>query len=315
MKGIPLFYFPLSICWVDDDPLFLDAAKQLFQTEYHCLSFVDSRQALTYLNSYQTPSSKINFTRELIESDISDNNNHLPVDLNISEITNLSNMSNLKNEEIGLLIIDNNMPYVKGIDICQHLINKPYKKILLTGQTGLNEVVDAFNRGIIDKFITKDRNVSNNLKMTIAELSRRYFYEQTKNLIKNIEASRLSPLSDPVFINFFYNWLESNAYKEFYLIDKSGSFLVRKNDRSIAYFIVFTEHAKNEFLKLNDDAITTVGDLLNKLSQGQSIPFFGIGKESWHIKHTDWYKYFYPSNTLVGREKYYWTIINEEDIK
>lgn len=315
MKQIPLFYFPLSICWVDDDPLFLDAAKQLFQADYHCLSFINSRQALTYLDSYQAPSSKINFTRELIESDIIDIKNHLPIDLNISEITKLSYLDNIKNEEIGLLIIDNNMPYVTGIDICQQLINKPYKKILLTGETGPTEVINAFNRGIIDKFISKDKSVSANLKQAITELSYQYFYEQTKNLIKNIEASRPSPISDPVFIDFFYNWIESNSFKEFYLIDKSGSFLVKNKGGEITYFIVFTEYAKEEFLKLNEDASNVVGDLLSELSQGRTIPFFGINKESWDFSHTDWYKYFYPSNILVGRENYYWTTIKDGEIK
>lgn len=186
VRKIPLFYFPPSICWIDDDLLFLDAAKQLFQTEYNCLSFINPQQAISYLDEYQAPSSQFNFTREFTESDIFDVQNHLPIDLNISEITNLHRQDNFKNEEIGLLIIDNNMPHITGLEICKHLANAPYKKILLTGETGLVDVIDAFNQGIIDKFISKDKNVSGNLKRTINELSYQYFYEQSKSLINRI---------------------------------------------------------------------------------------------------------------------------------
>lgn len=121
-------------------------------------------------------------------------------------------------------------------------------------------------------------------------------------------------MSDTIFINFFFNWLESNSCNEFYLINKSGSFLIKKKNGSLAYFIVFTEDAKNEFLKLNQDAAQKTGNLLDKLSQGQAIPFFGLGKESWDFTHDCWGQYFFSSNTLSGRQNYYWTVINDGDI-
>lgn len=310
IKKLPLFYFPPTICWIDDDQLFLDAANNLFKEDYNCLTFVNPEKAIEFLTAYQSPYSKINFIREFTESDIYDTHNHLPVDINISEITKLANTISIQNE-LAILIIDNNMPYMNGIEICRKVKTASYKKILLTGQTSPIEVIDAFNNGIIDKFIGKDQHVSEKLQNSIFELSYQYFYEKTKHLLSHIEASRPSPLSDEVFIDFFYRWCESNQCKEFYLINRHGSFLVKNKSGLSTYFIVMSENAKDEFLKLNDDALDKVGNLLAQVSSGESIPFFGVGKESWEFSHDDWDNFFYPSHVIQGREKYYWSTISK----
>jgi CheY-like chemotaxis protein len=313
LKKLPLFYFPLTICWIDDDQLFLDAANNLFKEDYNCITFINSKKAIEFLINYRSPYEKINLTRELTESDIYNVHNHLPIDIDISKITQLANTLSIKNE-LGILIIDNNMPYMNGIDICHQLKDSGYKKILLTGQTNPIEVIDAFNNGIIDKFIGKDKNIAEKLKKDILKLSYQYFYDKTRYLLTHIETSQLSPLSDEIFIDFFYHWFESNQGKEFYLINKHGSFLIKDKYGLSIYFIVMSEHAKNEFLKLNDDALDKIGNLLEKLSSGESIPFFGIGKECWEFKYEEWNHYFYPSQIIHGREKYYWTIIKDRGV-
>ncbi len=310
---LPLFYFPPSICWVDDNQVFLDAAHQFFKDDYNCLTFVDPKKAMEYLTIYQSPYSDINFTREFTENDIFNTHNHLPIDINLSEIIRLADIEAIKNE-LAILIIDNYMPNINGIDLCYKLKKSSYKKILLTGQTNPLEVINAFNEGIIDKYLEKDKNVTEKLQNNIRELTHLYFYEKTKNLLSHIETSRPSPLSDEVFIDFFYRWCESNNYKEFYLINKHGSFLVNDNNGLSTYFIVMSEHDKNEFVKLNDDALDHVGHLLDQVTKGKLIPFFGVGKECWEFDHSDWKNYFYPSNVLQGREKYYWSTINKTEI-
>jgi hypothetical protein len=60
---------------------------------------------------------------------------------------------------------------------------------------------------------------------------------------------------------------------------------------------------------MNQEAHETIGHLLNQTAQGKWIPFFGINQESWQHDYSTWSNYFYPAQTLQGREKYYWTII------
>jgi CheY-like chemotaxis protein len=312
LKKLPLFYFPPTICWIDDDQLFLDAASNLFKNDYNCLTFANPEKAIQLLNTYQPLSKSVNFYREYAESDFFNTYNHLPIDINISEITKLATIPSIRNE-LAILIIDNNMPNINGIELCKKFKNSPYKKILLTGQTNSAQVIHAFNDGIIDKFIGKDKYLTDRLKKDIFELSYQYFFEQTKNILDHIETSQPSPLSDEIFIDFFYKWCESNQFDEFYLVNKYGSFLVKHKNGSLTYFIVMSEHAKNEFLKFNDDGLDKVGDILDRISAGKLIPFFGIDKEYWEFSYEDWHKYLYPANIIEGREKYYWTTINKTE--
>lgn len=310
IKKLPLFYYSPTICWVDDNQLFLDAADSLFKNDYNCVTFTDPREAVKFLSTYQSPFSKINFTREFTESDVFDTHNRLPVDINVSEITKLANNSAVR-DEIAVLVIDNSMPNISGLEICHQLKDFPYKKILLTGETDPVDVIDAFNQGIIDKFIAKEKNVTDKLQNTIQELSYQYFYEKTKNLLAHLETSRLSPLSDTMFIDFFFRLCESNKWHEFYLINRHGSFLLKNKHGECTYLIIMSESAKTEFLKLNDEAPDNVQSLLSQVSQGTHVPFFGIGKESWEFNYNDWHNYFHPANVIEGREKYYWTAIKQ----
>lgn len=311
MRKLPLFYFPPTICWVDDNQLFLSAASNLFKEDYPCLAFSKPEEAIQFLAKYQSPHLKINFMHEVVGSDIFDAHNHLGFDVNISEIIKLADDQSIRNE-IGVLIIDNNMPNISGIQLCHQFQNAPYKKMLLTGEASPVEVIDAFNEGVIDKFVTKQQNFTDSLQNNILELSYKFFYEKTKNLLAHLEVSTPSPVSDPIFVDFFHHWREINQFNEFYLINRYGSFLLKNKRGNSAYLVVMSENAKNEFLSSYAEEAEEINDLVSQLLSGQVIPFFGVGREPWEFEYADWNKYFYPAQVLQGREKYYWTTINKE---
>lgn len=305
---LPLFYFPSTVCWVDDDQLFLDAVNVSLKKKYNFLSFNQPVEALRFFSAYDSPLAKTNFTR-VIENDILDTNHNLPVDINIQSITNLAFSSKMQ-DEISVLIVDYNMPNMNGLELCEQLRNFPFKKILLTGDPSHPKVVEAFNNGLIHKFIEKGPNNIEILEKYINELKIQFFYEKSKNLLAHIEASGLSPLSDQSFINFFNSWCDLHQVEEFYLLNRQGSFLVKDKNLSLSYFVIMSERESNQFVNLHDDAFDKVGHLLRNVSNGKSIPFFGIQKESWEFDFDEWEKHFYPSEMIQGREKYYWSVVD-----
>jgi len=305
--ALPLFYFRPTICFVDDDPLFLEALTLSFTDHYNCITFTNPEEAVQFLTSYKPPLAKIKFTHDLIESDSFGLSHQLPLNTNISEIAQLTHLAQ-KHTEIAALIVDQNMPQLSGLEVCLKLKGTPFKKILLTGETSHEKAVDAFNHGLINKFIHKDKVVAE-LKKSINELASLYFHEKTANLLSQLESSRLSPLSDPIFVSFFKSWCESNKIQEFYLINKQGSFLAKDGQSKSHYFVLLSEHEKSAFLNLNDEASDKVEPLLNRLATGEVIPFFGPGKECWEFEFNEWEQFFYPAKTIQGRENYFWTVI------
>jgi CheY-like chemotaxis protein len=237
---LPLFYFKPTVCWVDDDQIFLDAVSISLENYYHCLTFNSPKVGIEFFKNYQSPLSNSNFKHELKESDLFGTNNHHPVDLNILNIKDLAIIPE-KFREIAVLVVDYSMPGMNGLELCQQLKSLPMKKILLTGDATYEKTIEAFNMGLIDKFIRKDHNITEKLQKYINELIYFYFYEKTTHLISHLETSKPSLLSDFHFVNFFNTWRRENHVEEFYLINRQGSFLVKDNNGKYACFIIMSE--------------------------------------------------------------------------
>lgn len=311
IEKLPLYYFKPTICWVDDDEIFLDAVNIAFREKYNFLGFSNPAAALDFLESYTPPTSNINIKREFIESDLFDNKNHYPIDVNISAISYILNLSD-KSNEIAIVVFDYNMPEINGIEVCKKLKNLPFKKILLTGDVTDEKAVDAFNHGLIDKFIKKSHDVADQLFRYIDELSQLYFYDRTKYLMSTLENSRSSFLTDPDFIKFFHGWCNKNKITDYYLINRHGSFLTKDVNSKLSYFITMSESDKNEFMAIHDDANDKINYFLTRIKSGEMIPFFGLGKESWEFDLSEWQNCLYPAQIIKGKENYYWSVVDSK---
>lgn len=307
---LPLFYFKPTIGWIDDDRLFLDAAKVSFSDDYPCITFNSANEAISYFEHYQSPLTKISFKREFTESEMFGVNDHFPVDIDLPAISSLRNLSN-KTADIAVLIVDYHMAEMNGLQLCQQLKNFAGKKILLTGEATHEQAVEGFNQGLIDKFIKKGANVADILKKYVDELVYEYFYEKTASIVAHLEASRSSILTDQKFIEFFTDWCQKNAIEEFYLLNKQGAFLLKDKQGKLSYFLAQSERDNEEFIKLNDEVTGDAVNLLTAVKSGKLIPFFGPHKESWEVDINDWKNHFYSAQLLKGRENYYWAVVDK----
>jgi CheY-like chemotaxis protein len=307
MFKLPIFYYPSTIAWIDDDALFLKSTSQILLSNSF-KTFVNPHECLKFFETYTPPLSKMNFLRDCIEHEYYETVNHSPVDFNVPALHNLHNMPE-RSQEISVIIVDYEMPEMNGIELCQKLRSLPFKKILLTGEADHQEAVSAFNNNTIDRFISKDSpTLVADIQTHVAALTEQYFCDRTYALLSHIEADHPSPLSDPTFIDFFRHWCNTHDIKEYTLIDKNGSFLAITADNKCLYFIIHTDRSINSFIKFNDDT-HDAEFLINALKQREKIPFFGVGKESWQFEIPEWPNHFYLSNNLIGREKYYWSVV------
>lgn len=308
-NSIPLYHFNPSLCFIDDDPYLLSALTMNFSNSYHCYSFTSPIKALDFLQSYQSPLSNINFTGSHDHLDV----HHADITtsyLNLKEISNL-HKNPLRLNELTVLIVDQQMPEISGLELCQQIKHMPIKKLLLTADTNHHQAIDAFNANIIDMFINKgNEKLPKVLDAYVKQLNHKYFIDKTYSFLMHIESDKKKILSDPLFYDFLNTYHKENNICEYYLIDKSGSFLLLNNKQEISYIIVMTDEDIENFINLNQDSATpAVEDLLIQMSNHQLLPFFGIGKECWQVDMQLWRSYFYPAKQLVGRETYTYSII------
>ncbi|TAK76547.1 MAG: response regulator, partial [Gammaproteobacteria bacterium] len=133
MRTLPVFYYPSTITWVDDDKLFLNAVLETFQSDYFIQTFRHPQACLDFFLSYEPPLSQHSFLRGRIESEDYDCVDHLPVDFNVTTLQELHQQPE-RLHEVSVLIVDYSMPEINGIELCRQLSRLPMKKILLTGE-------------------------------------------------------------------------------------------------------------------------------------------------------------------------------------
>lgn len=312
MLSLPLVFYPNKLIWVDDDELFLQAITKRFENTYKIKTFASSEVCLEFFQNYHSALSAHSFLRGYVNHEDYDLIDHLPMDINLGQISDLLNNAQ-RFEDVSVMIIDHHLPKLTGIEICYELRHLPIKKILLTGDSNHNQVINAFNEGIIDCFVQKDNlMLVQDLMTHISRLQTSYFVNMTKPLLFYLETEYKLALSDPAFIAFFYKWCQLNQVSEYYIMDKNGTILTIDKNGKAKYFVIHTEQTLDAFVQLyaeDDDVSQFICSITNR----NKIPFFGIRKESWHYDFTQWAAYMHTPNILDGRERYYWVVVAEKD--
>lgn len=143
----------------------------------------------------------------------------------------------------------------------------------------------------------------------LKELTFQHFQRITFPLLSVLKIENCSPLKDPVFIEFFNKYCLNKKIKEFYLIDKQGSFLCIDENSNRFNFVVHTDNSLDEWLRNYSFEGDLADHLISSIENRQKIPFFGLGKEAWELEKTEIEKCFYQPNFLKGNENYYWVEI------
>lgn len=88
----------------------------------------------------------------------------------------------LKNEHISLIITDQRMPNMTGVQLLEQsiAINPDTIKILLTGYTDVQALVDAINAGSVYKYIAKPWD-ADELKLTVKRALEAYVLKETND--------------------------------------------------------------------------------------------------------------------------------------
>jgi CheY-like chemotaxis protein len=306
MQNIPAFFYSSTIAWIDDDELFLDAASHLFPFS-KLKTFTHPSDCLDFFSVYRVPYQPL--LRGKLDDDSYETLDHSPVDLNVTSLPEISSISNRHNE-ITIIIVDYKLPEMTGLELCKELQSNSAKKILLTGEANHDKAVSAFNDNIIDRFIRKDSpSIINEIKSYVMDLQQQYFNEKTHGLISHLEAENPIPSTDPIFRKFFQDICRQNFIKEYYLLDKNGSYMLIDENNQKKLLIIHTDRTLDSFIQLNDDT-NNIEEILKSIKERENIPFFGVNKDSWQIESNEWKEHFYTPKTFNGRERYFWILIN-----
>lgn len=301
-------YHPTTVLLVDDNRKFLDGIQlELDWKEAYYRPIDDPQLALDFLTKENHVKTFFNCCLNNPEDH---NLEHITLDLNVRAIHH--HATNPKRfTEISVAVIDYAMPRLNGLELCTKLKGMPFKKIMLTCEADEALAIQAFNQGLIDKFIRKDcPGFATAINDAIQTLQKKYFHSSSQtflNIIKNHPEHSSQFLTDSIFIGFFEELKQKLNVVEYYLMDSSGSFMFLNKNAEPKWLAV-----KNE---LEMDALTEFAisenapkEVIEPLRQRRVLPYFH-SDEDLQTPPANWGKFFHPAQKLDGKETYYYSVI------
>lgn len=305
---IPTCYFPSTALFLDDSHDFLlnfvlqldeGVAYRIFDTPQRALDYIQNK-------SCELEVLRRHCLTEYTESRNCPLTNHT-INLNLggihAEVYNPNRFS-----EVSVVVVDYAMPGMNGIEFCRRIENPNIKKILLSGQADEKLAIQAFNEGLIHRYVKKsDVNAAELITKSIYELQSQYFQAMSEMIVRIMSVTSPSCLLDKKFAQFFRNLCQEKKIVEYYLADNSGSFLMLDDDANTSFLIVKSQND----LRLYYDLALDNGadeDVLDHLASGSKIPSFWQAKASnpqWH----DWAHSLVPATKLEADETYYYAYL------
>lgn len=300
------FCFPTTTLLVDDHEKYLNGVPLLLDPMLRLRNFSSPRQALAELGSHgmrATPGGgwlyhwrdRPSQTQELVALDV-DSIHRLMYDPE-------------RFAEVSVVVVDLTMPEMDGIAFCSQLANPHIGKILLTGTADDATAIEAFNAGVIDRFIRKsDPQAMDKLQQGIHSLQRRYFERVGAFVSETLALGNMRFLRDKVFQQLFREMAEGFRPVECYLhVNPTGLVLI--DDRGNCRFLLVQT---DEDLKAQAEIATDLGapaELLEALREGDALPWFdqgdgyyreGLDPASWRL---------HPAITVHGEQWYHCALI------
>ncbi len=172
-----LYTYPTTWVFVDDQEPFLDAVELAIPSNQPCQLWTNPNECLTHLTADRQRVESLNPTS------ISDPNDDILVRFELDQIAAFPTNKH-RFGSVGVVVADYAMPGVTGLELFSELSDHEAKKILLTGVADEKLAVEAFNDGLIDRFVLKsDLAAMEKMFRFCSELERASFEEIQQPLV------------------------------------------------------------------------------------------------------------------------------------
>jgi CheY-like chemotaxis protein len=310
LSRIPVSFFPTSILVIDDNPRFLKNVSLQLHEDCPYILFDDPEKALRHLTTLDVTRSLFNKYGSVNEEQGTVFDTQYSVNIELASIhKEIYNHARFK--KVSVVIVDYAMPTLNGIQFCEQLCNTQIKKIMMTGEADLQIAVEAFNNGVIDKFILKsDPYLKQTLNNSIVELQKRFFYELTESISHSLVKDSRYCLANPKVMAFFEQLCKEHHIVEHHLIDAAGSVILLNAAGIPSWFIIKTKAELEMYYDLALDSGVSQS-LCEEIKKGKQIPYFP-NADSWcQVTPDDWEKYLYPAHMIHGKETYYYAFLQK----
>lgn len=309
---IPCCYHPTTPLLLDDEQAYLDSLVSRLDNipqpyEYHTPATALQFIAENYHSSIDptTWSSNLKHERpDLDEVDL-DEHEHAVIEIDISSIyKQVFNPNRFK--ELAVVLSDYEMPGLNGLEFFKKIEDKPFQKLLLTGHASHTLGINAFNDGIIERFV--DKSIANDagefttrINAVFRELEKRYFQKLSINTFQNLTKNKRSALGEPFFFDLFHQIIEKNNIIEYYLVSDTGCFLMLDEKGRKSWLIAKSEEDMRYFYNtaIDNEAPATI---IEPLAKRERVLFLFSAQDENEVSCDEWERYLHPAEKHIGEK-------------
>lgn len=300
------FYHPTSVVIVDDNNVFLENLPENLSDQSTYRLFDAPQKALKYLEEQK----KSLLTSDNFAGKTDDLATGKSLNINLPKIRSLAENKD-RFETPLVIIVDYDMPQMNGLEFCQKLDGQ-YKKIMLTAAADDKLAVQAFNDGIIDKFIAKDDpNIFEKIDQAVHSLQQSYFTTLSTPIAKELTTTPSSFFANPIFQDFLKDFMQKNNINEFYLADAMGSFLLINNKNERFWLSVQSDQQIENYLQIMQDDDNASEEIINALNKKEKLLCL-FSEEDFNQPVESWNAYLHPAHKIEGLNYAYYSFVKKD---
>ena len=292
------YFHPTTICFVDDNESFLQSLDLELPGHWACRTFTDPEVALAYLQ--QPPRSPPLMDRCFtLQRQAGDAVIRLDLGLIEQEISDVNRFS-----RNSVLVVDYAMPSLDGLEFCARLQDPHIRRAMLTGVADEKLAVEAFNAGLIHRYIPKQAADPIQLvRQFVTELLYEYFSQYTARLKSTLSIDPPEFLVDPLIAAFVHELMEAHGLVEYYLVDDPPGLLMLKSNGEIWRLAILTPAEMREQAE-QARAFGAPQRILRQLASGRAVLFLsGLSPEDYFgDEDFPWAEHVQPADTRPGRD-------------
>ena len=218
-------------------------------------------------------------------------------------------------ERVSVVIVDYAMDGMDGVELSRHLSEGPFKIILLTGKADEKTAVAAFNEGIINCFLFKNRSdLEQTLKREVSRLQQEFFYDLTAMARGSLYQDPYGFLCDPYFIDFFLDLYGGKNCVEYYLRRNPLGFYLIDAAGKMRFLAIHTEQDVPDYIDATRD-LGAPEELVHRMESRRWMPFFPSETNILYERgREDWGRYLHPVEAFSGNVTYYYSVLDAEDL-
>lgn len=305
--ALPPYYHPTTVCFVDDNYSFLRSIGMDLPDDWPYISFLQPEDALAVINEPEP-------TPPLAERCFSMDNSDPSAPLIHMDLPALEQEIKLVDRfrRVSVLLVDYAMPTMNGLEFCEQVANKDIKKALLTGVADEKTAVQAFNRGLIDRYIPKAGLASMNAVIPHVEALKAAYFEQYSNrLSANLALNPPAFMTEPNIKPVFDRIIGEHHIVEYYLATDPYGYLMLRADGSMLRLIVLSaaEHDAQIDMAMSYRAPQA---LLTRMRAGNALVYF-VEHPGDYASHEEfpWEEMIVPAATIAGAQTWYLGIVQD----